>query len=86
MIKSTIAADAFRAGTDMRLWPKNMSEYKQQWRDGGNDYFSSLPAVAFRIYSGASVHLGESDALRDAIYLSVAIEAAGVRQIKGGDA
>jgi hypothetical protein len=69
---SDVAAKSFQAGLDARTWPKNMAEYHAQWRERGDEYKQSPGAIAFRIYSQAAVKMGgESEQLRDAIYLGV---------------
>ena len=62
---------SLQAGLDARTWPKNMAEYKAQWRAQGDDFKQTPGAIAFRIYSQTAVSMGQSDKLRDAVYLAV---------------
>lgn len=65
-------AKAMIAGLDARTWPKNLTEYRQQWRRYGNDdYLKTDGAIAFRVYSRTAVIMGESNELREAVYLAV---------------
>ena len=64
--------DAMTAGLSIHLWPKNLTEYYQEWRRYGNDdYLKTDGAIAFKIYARTSTFIGESDELRDAVYLAV---------------
>lgn len=66
-----VIKNSLQAGLDARSWPKDMADYRAQWRAQGDSFKQTPGAVAFRIYSQTAVIMGQSDKLRDAVYLAV---------------
>ena len=84
MIDGETIANVEDAGESVLKYPRTMGDYKQRWKNAGDDYLSLPEAKAFRLYVMMAQDVYVSDETQMALYYAVMMDdlVSGIREEK----